>query len=86
MPQLPDTMSFSDEQSMLLDTALEFCKNASPVSRVRELLLDDAGFDPSVWTEMVALGWPGIAIPEEYGGSGLGLAALVPVVEAMGRH
>ena len=86
MPQLPATMSFSDEQSMLLDTALEFCKNASPVSRVRELLLDDAGFDPSVWTEMVALGWPGIAIPEEYGGSGLGLAALVPVVEAMGRH
>ena len=86
MSQLPATMSFSDEQSMLLDTALEFCKNASPISRVRELLLDEAGFDPSVWSEMLALGWPGIAIPEEHGGSGLGLAALVPVVEAMGRH
>ncbi len=34
---------------------------------------------------MVNLGWAGIALPESCGGSGLGVAALVPVVEAMGR-
>ncbi len=43
------------------------------------------GFDPALWDEMVALGWAGIALPESCGGSGLGIAALVPVVEAMGR-
>jgi alkylation response protein AidB-like acyl-CoA dehydrogenase len=34
---------------------------------------------------MVALGWTGISIPEAYGGSGLGVSSLVPVVECMGR-
>lgn len=84
--QLPATMSFSDEQSMLLDTAVEFCKNNSPIERVRDLLLEDSGFDASVWSEMSGLGWHGIAIDEDHGGSGLGLAAVVPVVEAMGRR
>ena len=71
---------------MLLDTAVEFCKNNSPIARVRDLLLDEQGFDSAVWSQMSALGWHGIAIPEEFGGSGLGLAATVPVVEAMGRR
>jgi len=84
--QLPVTMSFSDEQSMLLDTAVEFCKNNSPVSRVRELLLEESGFDADVWAEMTALGWHGVAVPEDFGGSDLGLAAVVPIVEAMGRN
>ena len=83
---LKSDMSFSDEQAMLLDTAVEFCKNASPVARVRDLLIDDEGFDSAVWQEVIALGWPGIAIPEDFGGSGLGLEAVVPVVEPMGRH
>ena len=34
---------------------------------------------------MIGLGWTGIALPESVGGSGLGIGALVPVVEAMGR-
>lgn len=84
--QLPTTMSFSDEQSMLLDTAVEFCKNSSPIERVRDLLLEESGFDASVWSEMSQLGWHGIAIDEDFGGSGLGLAAAVPVAEAMGRR
>jgi len=84
--QLPTTMSFSDEQSMLLDTAVEFCKNSSPIAKVRDLLLDERGFDADVWAEITGLGWHGIAVDEEFGGSGLGLAALVPVVEAMGRR
>ncbi len=84
--QLPTTMSFTDEQSMLLDTAVEFCKNNSPIERVRDLLLEESGFDAGVWSEMSRLGWHGIAIDEDFGGSGLGLAAVVPVAEAMGRR
>ncbi len=70
---------------MLLDVAREFCRDKSPIAAVRAQLDTASGFDRALWDEMVALGWAGIALPESCGGSGLGIAALVPVVEAMGR-
>ncbi len=70
---------------MLLDVAREFCRDKSPIAVVRAQLETTRGFDPALWDEMVALGWAGIALPESCGGSGLGVAALVPVAEAMGR-
>jgi acyl-CoA dehydrogenase len=79
------TLKFSEEQAMLLDVAREFCRNKSPISAVREQLETDSGFDSALWDEMVALGWAGIALPESCGGSGMGVATVVPVVEAMGR-
>ena len=79
------TMTFSDEQSMLLDTAVEFFRDKSPVAVVRDLMLSEHGYDNSHWQEMVALGWSGLAIPEDHGGSGLGLAAAVTIAEPMGR-
>lgn len=83
--KLTSTITFSDEQSMLLDTAVGFFRDKSPTARVRDLLMDEQGFDDSVWQEMVALGWTGLAIPEAYGGSELGLAAAVTIAEPMGR-
>ncbi|MEH6591000.1 MAG: acyl-CoA dehydrogenase family protein [Halioglobus sp.] len=79
------TLSFSEEQGMILDSAREFCRDKSPMSAVRAQLDSATGFDAAIWDEMVALGWAGIALPEAYGGSGLGVSALVPVVESMGR-
>jgi acyl-CoA dehydrogenase len=78
-------LRFSDEQAMLLDVAREFCRDKSPIAAVRAQLETDTGFDQALWDDMVALGWAGISLPESCGGSGLGVAALVPVVEAMGR-
>jgi len=83
---LKTTITFSEEQSMLLDTAVEFFRDKSPVSKVRDLMLSDQGYEPDVWQEMVALGWTGLAIPEAHGGSDLGLAAAVTIAEPMGRH
>ena len=79
------TLSFTEEQAMLLDVAREFCRDKSPITAVRAQLESDCGFDQALWHEMVSLGWAGIALPESCGGSGLGVGALVPVVEAMGR-
>lgn len=79
------TLKFSEEQAMLLDVAREFCRDKSPISAVRAQLETDNGFDPALWDEMVALGWAGIALPEACGGSGMGVATVVPVVEAMGK-
>ena len=78
-------IDFSEEQGMLLDVAREFVKDKSPGSEVRKLLESEAGFSEPVWQELVDLGWTGINLPESVGGSGLGIAALIPVVESMGK-
>ena len=78
-------IDFSEEQGMLLDVARQFVKDKSPGSEVRKLLESEAGFSEPVWQELVDLGWTGINLPESVGGSGLGIAALIPVVEAMGK-
>ncbi|MEJ6772643.1 MAG: acyl-CoA dehydrogenase family protein, partial [Porticoccaceae bacterium] len=79
-------LAFSDEQAMLLDSAKSFCADKSDITAVRSLLKSDSGHSPDVWREMVALGWTGIAIPEQYGGFAMGLGSTVPVIESMGRH
>ncbi|MCZ6618196.1 MAG: acyl-CoA/acyl-ACP dehydrogenase [Gammaproteobacteria bacterium] len=79
-------VNFSDEQSMLLDTAVEFFRDTSPMSYVRSQLATETGFAENLWREMVDLGWLGLAVPEAYGGSGLGLAEAVSIAEPMGRH
>ncbi|MCA3738938.1 MAG: acyl-CoA/acyl-ACP dehydrogenase [Phenylobacterium sp.] len=79
-------IGFSENQASLLEVATDFCQRRSPVATVRRLMEDEAGHDPAVWTELGDLGWLGVAIPEAYGGSGLGLAEVVPLVEQMGRR
>ena len=78
-------LRFSEEQGMILDTAREFCRDKSPVFAVRAQLDSALAYDHETWDEMVALGWLGIALPEACGGSQLGMGAVVPVVECMGR-
>jgi len=84
--QLDATITFSDEQGMLLDTATEFFRAKSATAAVRAQLETPAGFGQKVWDEMVGLGWSGLAVPAEYGGSGLSLAEAVTIAEPMGRH
>lgn len=79
-------IGFSEDQATLLEVATDFCQRRSPVATVRRLMEDETGHDPAVWTELGDLGWLGVAIPEAYGGSGLGLAEVVPLVEQMGRR
>lgn len=79
-------LGYSEEQIELLDVAANFCRDKSPIDRVRKLMDSDTGFDADVWAEIGALGWTAIAIPEEFGGVGLSLAEVVPVAEQMGRN
>ena len=42
------------------------------------------GEDAALWSELCALGWPGIAVAEEHGGAGLGVVELAVVAEELG--
>ena len=78
--------AFTDEQAMILDSAKSFCADKSDIGTVRSLIASDNGYNQQVWSEMVELGWTGIAIPEQYGGSELGIGSTVALIESMGRH
>jgi alkylation response protein AidB-like acyl-CoA dehydrogenase len=79
-------IGFTEEQIDMLNVAQAFCKEKSPINKVRDLMTDDAGYDIDIWEEIGSLGWLGIAIPEEYGGVGLSISEIVPVAEQMGRY
>jgi len=53
---------------------------------VRRLMDTTDGYDPAVWSQMASqLGLQGLAIPEEFGGSGYTYVELIVVLEEMGR-
>tara|TARA_B100000029_G_scaffold516206_1_gene627654 strand:- start:15197 stop:16336 length:1140 start_codon:yes stop_codon:yes gene_type:complete len=77
----------SQEQEFLKETAASFAKEKAPISHLRALRdsNDDRCWDESIWQEMVQLGWSGILIPEEYGGSNFGLAGISTVMQELGK-
>jgi len=80
------TLGTSEEQIELMDVAANFCRDKSPIDKVRALMADDRGYDPAIWQEIAELGWLAITIPEAHGGVGLTLAEAVPIAEQMGRN
>ncbi|MGD0699298.1 MAG: acyl-CoA dehydrogenase family protein [Trebonia sp.] len=80
------TVGFSDEQEELRKIVRRFLEERSPESEVRRLMETGAGYDPDVWRQMAGqLGLHGLAIPEQYGGSGYTFAEVFVVLEEMGR-
>jgi alkylation response protein AidB-like acyl-CoA dehydrogenase len=74
---------FSDDQQAIKRTAKDFLAARFKPERVRELA--EAGdYDDGAWKEMCELGWPGIFLPEEHGGQGLGTVELVILMEELG--
>jgi alkylation response protein AidB-like acyl-CoA dehydrogenase len=78
--------AFSEEQEELRKSVRRFLEDKSPESEVRRLMETTEGYDPAVWSQMAQqLGLQGLAIPEEYGGSGYSYVELIVVLEEMGR-
>src|SRR6202008_1695893 len=78
--------AFSEEQEELRRSVRRFLDDKSPVTEVRRLMETTEGYDPAVWSQMgEQLGLQGLAIPEEYGGSGYTYVELTVVLEEMGR-
>lgn len=78
--------AFTDEQQMIRDTARSFVDTHGDIARVRSALESSDGFDRDSWKVLTGeLGFGGIAIPESYGGAGLGHIELASVHEMLGR-
>jgi alkylation response protein AidB-like acyl-CoA dehydrogenase len=73
----------SDDQREIQRTARELLAERSPFERVREHA-ESARSDDTLWREVCELGWLGIAIPERYGGQGLGRIELSILCEELG--
>jgi alkylation response protein AidB-like acyl-CoA dehydrogenase len=79
--------AYSEEQEELRRTVRAFLDQKSPETEVRRLMETEDGLDPAVWSQMAEqLGLQGLAIPEEFGGSGFSYVELCIVLEEMGRR
>jgi alkylation response protein AidB-like acyl-CoA dehydrogenase len=74
----------TEPQELLLSTARDVFQQHCPTSLVQELALNDCGFADDLWRRIAALGWPGLMIPETFGGSDGSLLDIVLLVEQMG--
>ncbi len=83
-------MSFllNEEQRQFSDSAQEFLSAKSPLSLQRQLRDTSSalGFEPSLWEEVIELGWTAAVFPEEEGGLAVGYKGMGAVFEAIGRH
>jgi alkylation response protein AidB-like acyl-CoA dehydrogenase len=76
---------FSEEQEMLRSSARDFLAKEAPMTYVRKMMEDERGFTDDLWRKMADLGWMGLVLPEQYGGSGLDFVDMIVVLEEMGR-
>ena len=79
-------LDFSEEQKMLRSTVRDFLASECPKSKVRQLEESESGYDPDMWRKIADLGWIGLVLPEEYGGSGAEFTSLLVLFEETGRN
>lgn len=77
---------YTDDQKALKDEARKFLAAVSPLPVVRSVLENPAdGYDRALWQRIGEQGWCGAAIPEAYGGIGMGYVELCALAEELGR-
>lgn len=77
--------ALSEDQVLLQDSLRRALEQLSPLERVRRFADEDEASAPDIWAGLTDLGLPGLLIPEEHGGLGLGLLEAALAAEALGR-
>ncbi len=76
---------FSEEQEMLRDAAKRFLADNCSTKFVRQMMADATAHDPAFWQKLVQQGWPGLLIPEQYGGAHGTFLDMTVIVEELGK-
>ncbi|MGB3867617.1 MAG: acyl-CoA dehydrogenase family protein, partial [Xanthobacteraceae bacterium] len=77
----------TEEQTLLRDSARGFISDKAPIAHLRKLRddRDPAGFSRDLWKAFAEMGFAGLLVPENSGGSGLGAVEAGIVLEEIGR-
>ncbi|KIU48886.1 MULTISPECIES: acyl-CoA dehydrogenase [Bradyrhizobium] len=77
----------TEEQSMLRDSARGLISDKAPVAHLRGLrdAKDTTGFSRELWKTFAEMGFSGLLVPDQFGGSGLGCVEAGIVMEEIGR-
>ena len=70
---------------MLRDAAKRFLADNCDTKFVRRMMADGSAHDPDFWQKLVGLGWPGLLIPEQYGGQAGTFLDMTVIVEEAGK-
>ena len=76
---------FSDDQKQLRDQARKYLAEKCPPKAVRAVIDGAAPYDKTLWKGLAEMGFIGVAIPEEFGGTGAGHLELCVIAEELGR-
>lgn len=77
--------SFSEEQNSIRELARQILEAEATVERIKVAEASDSWRDDALWEQVAAAGLLGIAIPEAYGGMGMGFCDLCVLLEEVGR-
>ena len=77
----------TEEQTLLRDSARGLISDKAPVAHLRQLrdAKDETGFSRDLWKTFAEMGFSGLLVPEDFGGSGLGCVEAGIVMEEIGR-
>src|SRR3546814_3962152 len=79
------SIAITEDHRALADTAADLLAKRDARGAARALLEAPDEPLPDLWKDLAGLGWLGLHIPEEHGGSGFTLEELAVVLEALGR-
>ena len=77
--------ALSEDQTLLQDSITKALADLSPLDRVRRFADGGETTAPDIWAGLSELGLPGLIVPEEHGGLGLGMVEAALAAEALGR-
>ena len=76
----------SEEQQLIRESARALLSERAGSAQLRAALAQPGGYDAQLWRTIGELGWTGLAIPQAYGGAGLGWVELCILMEEQGRR
>ena len=77
-------LGLTESEEMLRKTALDFMRRDAPKEVIQTLQEADTGYTDELWGKVVEMGWLGVIIPEQYGGTGSSLTSAGVLYEALG--
>jgi alkylation response protein AidB-like acyl-CoA dehydrogenase len=78
-------LALSEHQQMLQQSVRSFMQRRAPKATIVGLQKSMTGIQPDTWATIAELGWLGLLVPEEYGGSGAALTDAAVLYEEFGR-